>query len=177
MFKKSLITLLLAASSQLASAQECVLEYIDENLENSYSQTVSSDQINKWRNWCSKGYTLAKLDKATQACVDNAIADARESMGADYGIRYDMLAEMQENCRADFFAPKIVDQFTLRATVDDPDGYTNVRSQKNAKSQIIARVSTGEQFTTYRQDGSWWQIKTANGVVGYIHTSRLRLLN
>lgn len=67
--------------------------------------------------------------------------------------------------------------FTSRAVIDDPDGYTNMRSQKNAKSQIVARVVQGEEFFTYMQNGNWWQVRTARGKVGYIHLSRIRLLD
>ena len=62
-------------------------------------------------------------------------------------------------------------------SLDDPDGYTNMRSQKSAKSQIVARVVQGEQFFTYMQDGNWWQVRTAKGKVGYMHISRIRLLD
>jgi len=67
--------------------------------------------------------------------------------------------------------------FTLRAVIDDPDGYTNLRSQKSAKSQIVARVMRGEEFFTYHQQGNWWQVRTQNGKVGYMHVSRIRLLD
>ncbi|UYY87729.1 MULTISPECIES: SH3 domain-containing protein [Alcaligenes] len=67
--------------------------------------------------------------------------------------------------------------FTSRAVIDDPDGYTNMRSQKNVKSQIVARVVQGEEFFTYMQNGNWWQVRTAQGKVGYIHISRIRLLD
>ena len=67
--------------------------------------------------------------------------------------------------------------FTSRAVIDDPDGYTNMRSQKNAKSQVVARVVQGEEFFTYMQNGNWWQVRTTQGKVGYIHISRIRLLD
>lgn len=67
--------------------------------------------------------------------------------------------------------------FTSLAVIDDPDGYTNMRSQKNAKSQIVALVVQGEEFFTYMQNGNWWQVRTAQGKVGYIHISRIRLLD
>ena len=68
------------------------------------------------------------------------------------------------------------DLFRLTAVLDDPDGFTNLRSQKSASSQVVARVNQGEQFYTYTQDGSWWQVMTRDGKVGYIHVSRIKII-
>ncbi|WP_133512609.1 SH3 domain-containing protein [Candidatus Thiosymbion oneisti] len=65
--------------------------------------------------------------------------------------------------------------FNLRATIDDPDGYTNVRSQGSVSGAIIDRIAEGEEFHTHVQKGSWWQIKTPRGKVGYMHVSRIKL--
>ncbi len=73
--------------------------------------------------------------------------------------------------------PTLPSGFTNLAVIDDPDGYTNIRSQKNSKSQIVASIVQGEQFFTYIQDGNWWQVRTAQGKVGYMHISRIRLLD
>jgi len=66
--------------------------------------------------------------------------------------------------------------FNLRATIDDPDGYANVRSQGSVSGAIIDRIAEGEEFHTHVQKGSWWQLKTPRGKVGYMHVSRIRLL-
>ena len=66
--------------------------------------------------------------------------------------------------------------FHLTAVIDDPDGFTNLRSQKSASSAVVARVNQGEQFFTYPQEGSWWQVMTADGKVGYMHVSRIKVV-
>ena len=58
----------------------------------------------------------------------------------------------------------------------DPDGFTNLRSQKSASSQVVARVDQGEPFYTYTQDGNWWQVMTRDGKVGYMHVSRIKVV-
>jgi uncharacterized protein YgiM (DUF1202 family) len=68
------------------------------------------------------------------------------------------------------------DIFILKAVIDDPDGFTNVRSMKSSSSSIVAKVSRNEQFHTYLQNGNWWQIKTADGKIGYMHTGHIRIL-
>jgi hypothetical protein len=66
-------------------------------------------------------------------------------------------------------------RFVVRATIQDPDGYTNLRASASPQSAILARVEEGEVFTTFRQPGLWWQVRTADGTIGYMHRSRIRL--
>lgn len=66
--------------------------------------------------------------------------------------------------------------FQLRAIIDDPDGYTNVRGRSSVSGAIIDRMVTGETFYTYIQEGDWWRIKTPRGKIGYMHMSRIKLL-
>jgi hypothetical protein len=67
--------------------------------------------------------------------------------------------------------------FTEAATIDDPDGFTNVRGGPSADAFAIGRVNQGEVFTTYRQEGDWWRVRTADGTVGYMAHSRIRLIS
>lgn len=66
--------------------------------------------------------------------------------------------------------------FDRQAMIEDPDGWTNVRSGKGTDFPIIGRIDMGEVFHTRVQDGSWWQVETPAGQVGYVHNSRIRLL-
>ena len=61
------------------------------------------------------------------------------------------------------------------ATIDDPDGYTNVRGEEN---KIIARVKTGEKFLTWEPNypSESWEVILPSGVRGSMHRSRIRLL-
>ena len=73
-------------------------------------------------------------------------------------------------------SPRPQDIFRLSAVIDDPDGFTFVRSQRSASSQVVARVNQGEPFFTYTQDGNWWQVMTRDGKVGYMHVSRIKIV-
>ena len=66
--------------------------------------------------------------------------------------------------------------FTKAAMINDPDGYTNVRSGPAATFPVIDRVNAGEIFTTYPQTAQWWQVRTADSRVGYMERSRIRLV-
>jgi uncharacterized protein YgiM (DUF1202 family) len=66
--------------------------------------------------------------------------------------------------------------YALRAVIKDPDGYTNVRRMKSSSSDIVTKIYDGEEFYTHAQDGTWWQIKTKDGKLGYMHVSRIDVL-
>ena len=61
------------------------------------------------------------------------------------------------------------------ATIDDPDGYTNVRGEEN---KIIGRVKTGEKFLTWQPhyQTQQWEVMLPSGLRGLMHRSRIRLL-
>jgi|WetSurMetagenome_2_1015567.scaffolds.fasta_scaffold732076_1 hypothetical protein len=46
--------------------------------------------------------------------------------------------------------------FNLTAVIDDPDGFTRVRSMKSSTSQVVATINENERFYTYQQNDNWW---------------------
>src|SRR4029453_1468182 len=61
------------------------------------------------------------------------------------------------------------------AVIDDPDGYVNVRKEKSADSQVIAKVKKNEPFEFQcGQDATWCKVKLASGVTGWMHYSRIK---
>jgi hypothetical protein len=62
------------------------------------------------------------------------------------------------------------------AVINDRDGYTNIRSSPSKESKPVGKVIDGEQFTVFPNDGSWWRIRTKDGVTGFIHRSCVRIL-
>lgn len=55
------------------------------------------------------------------------------------------------------------------ATTKDRDGYTNIRSKKNAKSEKKGTVNSNELFWYSTNDDNWLSIVTKNGTNGYIY--------
>jgi hypothetical protein len=62
-----------------------------------------------------------------------------------------------------------------RGVIDDPDGFTNVRAQSDAKSAIVATVKRDEVFTFVWKDPAWSEVTLGSGKKGYMHSSRIRL--
>ena len=67
-------------------------------------------------------------------------------------------------------------RFTQAATIDDSDGFTNVRSGASEQAFIVGRVDRGEIFTTFPQQGEYWQVRLADGRTGYVARSRIRVI-
>lgn len=57
--------------------------------------------------------------------------------------------------------------------ISDVDGYTNLRKEKNAKSEIITKINTGTIIKVIDDTGDWWYIQTKDGKKGYVHKSRI----
>ena len=61
------------------------------------------------------------------------------------------------------------------AVIDDPDGYVNLRKEKNADSPIIAKVKKDELFEfRCTQNATWCKVKLASGLTGWMHSSRIK---
>ncbi|QXR34261.1 SH3 domain-containing protein [Alcaligenes aquatilis] len=70
----------------------------------------------------------------------------------------------------------LADPFNRVAVINDPDGYTNVRIAADGKSKVVSRILHNERFHTYEQQGNWWAIRKADGLLGYVHKSRISLI-
>lgn len=66
-------------------------------------------------------------------------------------------------------------KFKQPAVIQDQDGYSNIRVQPNAQSQVIEKLFEQELFYTFQQKGNWWQICTPTGQVGYLYHNRIQL--
>ncbi|MDG1841301.1 MAG: SH3 domain-containing protein [Crocinitomicaceae bacterium] len=60
--------------------------------------------------------------------------------------------------------------------IKDPDGYTNVRSDKSSKSPVLFVLYENQHFEVIDNNGNWWKIKHKNKY-GYIHNSRVQKAN
>jgi len=63
----------------------------------------------------------------------------------------------------------------LFATINDPDGFTNVRSSPNGSASILGRVLEGQQFKVEPSTGDWWKVEVEGVGEGYMHRSRIEL--
>lgn len=63
--------------------------------------------------------------------------------------------------------------YNQHAVINDPDGYTNMRSGPSDKHSILMRVDNDDFFLSRPQPGEWWKVSMLNGTEGYMHKSRI----
>ena len=71
--------------------------------------------------------------------------------------------------------PEPSSQRELQAVINDPDGYTNVRSGPGTQYEVLSKIVDNETFYVVSQRGSWWQVRTQDGKYGYMHRSRIKM--
>ncbi len=64
-----------------------------------------------------------------------------------------------------------------KAVINDPDGYTNIRRGPGMQYAIRAQIMDGQVFMAFESPNKdWWIVRTPDGTWGFMHASRIRLL-
>ena len=70
-------------------------------------------------------------------------------------------------------------KFSMLGVINDPDGYTNLRSGAGTGFEVVERILETDIFDYYpTSESNWWSvtnIRTCSS--GYVHKSRIQLLN
>lgn len=64
---------------------------------------------------------------------------------------------------------------TVLAIIEDIDGYVNVRKSQDITSQVVGKIYSGKEVYTFPSKSDMWWVKTKEGVIGYVHKSRIKL--
>lgn len=57
--------------------------------------------------------------------------------------------------------------------INDSDGYTNLRKEKNKNSEIIQKININEEVIILDSSEDWYLVETKEKNIGYIHSSRI----
>jgi len=57
--------------------------------------------------------------------------------------------------------------------INDPDGYTNLRKDKNSASDIVEKIKSGDRIEVLDNSGNWWFIQTKSGKKGYVYKTKI----
>ena len=57
--------------------------------------------------------------------------------------------------------------------INDPDGYTNLRKEKNTTSTVLEKIETGQIVELIEKSGDWYLVKTKAGNEGYVFKTKI----
>lgn len=59
--------------------------------------------------------------------------------------------------------------------IEDSDGFTNLRKQKNVNAKILQTIKNGEKIEVLNGEENWWLIKTQEGKEGYVYYNKIKI--
>jgi hypothetical protein len=62
------------------------------------------------------------------------------------------------------------------AKINDPDGFTNVRSGKGTDFSLVTKFDIDDLFFCEPSKDDWWRVHSFNDKKGYIHKTRITLI-
>lgn len=57
--------------------------------------------------------------------------------------------------------------------INDADGYTNLRKEKSSTSEVLQKITAGEEVQVLDKNGDWWQVQTNEGKKGYVFKTKI----
>ncbi len=60
------------------------------------------------------------------------------------------------------------------ANINDPDGYTNVRSAPTKQSDVVDKILEGEDFKVLGLLNSWYKVESPTGKIGFVYFNRVK---
>jgi uncharacterized protein YgiM (DUF1202 family) len=68
----------------------------------------------------------------------------------------------------------LLEKYFAKNKIQDPDGYTNLRKDKDKSSEILEKIKSGSHIQVLDNSGDWLLIKTKEGKKGYVHRSKIK---
>jgi hypothetical protein len=87
----------------------------------------------------------------------------------DY-YKYDLVNKYTQT----YLSMSAEEENTFFGKILDPDGYTNLRKDKNSTSDIIEKIKSGEKIEVLDDSGNWWYIQTKSGNKGYVYKTKIK---
>lgn len=130
--------------------------------------SIHQEDFNAVKLLADNGYIISKKDLNIPIDTENNIKEKVQENKSDgyesYIIANSKINQISKYLKEKYFLNKIV----------DPDGYTNLRKDKNTSSEILQKVKSGEHIEVLDNTGDWFLVKTKEGKEGYIHKSRIK---
>ena len=129
--------------------------------------SIHQEDFNAVKLLADNGYIISKKDLNILIDTENNIKEKVQENKSDgyesYTITNSKINQISKYLKEKHLLNKIV----------DPDGYTNLRKDKNSSSEILQKVKSGEHIEVLDNTGDWFLVKTKEGKEGCIHKSRI----
>lgn len=112
---------------------------------------------------CEKALNVGDLGTVQSFLQKNPSMQAKLAGQHDYNFE-----------RLKLFSENLMNSGTKPFTINDPDGYTNLRKEKNAQSEILQQIKSSDTVAVLEDTGNWFLVKTKEGKEGYVHRSKVK---
>ncbi len=131
-------------------------------------EAISKEDFNAVKILLDHGYIVSAKDLEI---IEDTKKNVQETIKEDKKEGYETY--LVSESKIDKISTLSNSKFTTNK-IQDPDGYTNLRKEKNTSSEILQKIKSGEHIDVLDNTGDWFLIKTKEGKKGYVHKSRIK---
>ena len=131
-------------------------------------EAISKEDFNAVKILLDHGYIVSAKDLEI---IEDTKKNVQETIKEDKKEGYETY--LVSESKIDKISTLSNSKFTTNK-IQDPDGYTNLRKDKTATSEILQKIKSGDHIEVLDNSGDWFLIKTKEGKQGYVHKSRIK---
>lgn len=128
---------------------------------------IAQEDFNAVKIFIKNGYIISLKDmdkvKETKEAIKNKIEEDKGEPFESYLKKESKIKEIET----------LVNQSFTLSKIQDADGYTNLRKEKNSNSEILQKINSGQKVEVLDNTGNWWLVQSKEGKKGYVHKSKV----
>jgi DNA-binding NarL/FixJ family response regulator len=132
------------------------------------SQAIKQEDYNAVKTLINNHYVVSEIDlqisSETKQESENKIQENKKDGYESYIV---------SNSKIDEIINLLHEKFNLNK-ISDPDGFTNLRKEKNTSSEILQKITTGTRIQILDNSGEWWLVQTKEGKKGYVYKTKIK---
>ncbi|MBE8723881.1 SH3 domain-containing protein [Flavobacterium hungaricum] len=132
------------------------------------SQAIKQEDYNAVKTLINNHYAVSKIDLEISSEVkqesENKIQENKTDGYESYIVSNSKIDEIINLLHKKFNSNKI----------SDPDGFTNLRKEKNTSSEILQKIIAGNKIEILDNSGDWWLVQTKEGKKGYVFKTKIK---
>ncbi|WDF64937.1 SH3 domain-containing protein [Flavobacterium sp. KACC 22763] len=145
---------------------------------NSFSDIIEKIRSNPNNYLDAEKYIAFLYEKDLRVCVVGHI-ESNLSENKKYKTflkenNYFNLMRLKEYVEIVYGGDSDSDEVSKIFKISDPDGFTNLRKEKNSSSEILQKINNNTEVEVLDDSGNWWLIKTSSGNKGYVYKTKIK---